>query len=76
MEALAAEVARYLLTRLCLPFMSEINHLADVVLDVRRALHDHVESIAAVRSDGGVRLRPVSGRLTANCLNHHCYCVV
>jgi hypothetical protein len=38
-------LASFQTTRLLLPLVAEINHLADVVLHVGGALHDHVEAV-------------------------------
>jgi hypothetical protein len=34
-----------------LPFVTEIDHLANVVLHVSGALHDHVEAVLGNRAD-------------------------
>src|SRR5579864_999692 len=64
------------MTRLSLPPVAEVDHLSDVMLHVGGALHNHVEAVFTVCADRGVWLRPVDGRLTANCLDHHRDCVV
>ena len=48
---------------LFVPFVTKINHLADVVLHVGGALHDHVKPIERVGADAGIVGGPVLGRL-------------
>jgi hypothetical protein len=40
----------------------EVDHLADVMLHVRGALHHHIEAIATVCADPAVWLQPVDDR--------------
>src|SRR4051812_25159530 len=40
------------------------------MMQVGRALQNHVEAVACVRANGSVRSRPVLGRLLANGLEH------
>jgi len=64
------------LLTLSLPFVAEINHLADMMLHVSGALHDHVETIAATCAYARIWLRPVAGGLSADGLDHYLDCVI
>src|SRR5450755_3281181 len=57
--------------RLPLPLVAEINHLPDVMLDVRGALHDHVETRLRIRAHTRIFRRPIVAGLRADGLEHH-----
>src|SRR5579872_391035 len=64
------------LSTLSLPFVAEVNHLAEVMLHVSGALHDHVETITAICADCRIWLRPIAGRLSPDGLDHHLDCII
>src|SRR5882724_8587068 len=61
---------RRLYSTLSLELESQVDHLPDVVIQMRRALQNHVEPVGRIRTYRSVWLRPVFRRLTANCPQH------
>ena len=58
------------------PLKSHVHHLPDVMMQMRRALQNHLEPVFRVRSSCGIWLRPVVGRLIADRLHHYRNCLV
>src|SRR5580704_12637267 len=54
-----------------LQFVSQVDHLADVVLHVGGALHDHIKAGCGIRACARVWAWPVAGRLRPDRLLHH-----
>lgn len=59
-----------------LPLIDDVDHLADVVLHVRRALQDHVEADCGIRAGARVFCRPIFGRLRSDGLHDHGNCII
>ena len=57
-------------------FVPQINHLPNVMLDVRGALHDHVETHCRIRARTRIFRRPVIGRLRTNRFDYHRHSVI
>jgi len=59
-----------------LPFVIEIDHLANVVLNVSAANHHYVEASFGIGAGAGVFCRPIFSRLPADSFENHIHGVV